>query len=96
MIFGYTIAVIAGFLLTAVRNWTGLETAKGYGLFALALLWMLGRVLPLFPVPPLLVAIVDLSFLPFLALVIGIPIVKSKNYRNLFFIPIFMIFIVLS
>jgi len=93
MIFGYTIAVIAGFLLTAVRNWTGLETAKGYGLFALALLWMLGRVLPLFPVPSLLVAVVDLIFLPCLALVIGIPIAKSKNYRNLFFIPIFIVFI---
>lgn len=94
MVFGYAIAVVAGFLLTAVRNWTGLETAKGYLLVLLALLWVLGRVLPFFPIPPLLIAIVDLSFIPCLGVVVGIPIIKSKNYRNLFFIPLFMIFLI--
>ena len=39
MLFGYAVAVIAGFLLTAVRNWTGLRTPDGPALAGLALLW---------------------------------------------------------
>ncbi|NIR99371.1 MAG: NnrS family protein, partial [Gammaproteobacteria bacterium] len=46
MVFGFTTAVIAGFLLTAVRNWTGIDTLQGAGLAALALLWLAGRLLP--------------------------------------------------
>src|SRR5690606_4185899 len=49
MLFGYTVAVIAGFLLTAVRNWTGLPTPAGAPLAALAALWVAGRVLVLTP-----------------------------------------------
>src|SRR5688572_27243709 len=49
MIFGYTAAVIAGFLLTAVRNWTDMATAQGWTLAALTLIWCLGRTLPFFP-----------------------------------------------
>ena len=44
MLFGYAAAVIAGFLLTAVRNWTGIDTPTGLPLAALALLWAAGRV----------------------------------------------------
>ena len=47
MLFGYTIAVMAGFLLTAVRAWTGLPTPSGVPLMALAALWVAGRVLVL-------------------------------------------------
>lgn len=46
MVFGYAVAVIAGFLLTAVRNWTGVPTARGPFLFALAGLWIAGRLVP--------------------------------------------------
>ena len=42
MLFGYTMAVIAGFLLTAVRAWTGQPTPAGVPLMALAALWVLG------------------------------------------------------
>ena len=49
MLFGYTTAVIAGFLLTAVPNWTGQPTPKGGALAALAGLWIAGRVLVLTP-----------------------------------------------
>src|SRR6202165_4379394 len=43
MLFGYTFAVIAGFLLTAVRNWTGLPTPSGALLAAIAALWLSAR-----------------------------------------------------
>ena len=48
MIYGYSMAVIAGFLLTAVRNWTGEQTLSGAGLFGLFLLWVVARIVFLF------------------------------------------------
>jgi len=47
MLFGYTIAVVAGFLFTAVRNWTNRPTPTGAVLAGFALLWLGGRVLVL-------------------------------------------------
>jgi uncharacterized protein involved in response to NO len=93
MIFGYGAAVIAGFLLTAVQNWTGLRTLDGTGLMLLAAWWLLGRLLPLVEtsLPDGMAAAVDLSFLPMLALAIAIPVVKKKNYRNLVFILILLL-----
>ena len=84
MVFGYASAVVAGFLLTAVRNWTGRETATGGALCALVLLWLGGRValLSASALPAPLVALVDLAFLPALAVVIARPIVASGNRRN--------------
>ena len=82
MLFGFTPAVIAGFLLTAVRNWTGRSTPSGSVLLALALLWLSARILILTGPPPI-AALVDLLFLPLLAAAVGIPIVRSGNYRNL-------------
>ena len=49
MLFGFAMAVIAGFLFTAVRNWTGRPTPSGPTLAAIALLWIAGRVLVLTP-----------------------------------------------
>ncbi len=81
MVFGFATATIAGFLLTAVRSWTGLETPTGLALAVLALLWLLGRVLLLIgPLP--LAAIVDFLFLPALAISVAIPILRSRNVRN--------------
>ncbi len=84
MIFGFTIAVIAGFLLTAVRNWTGRPVPTGAGLVALALTWLAGRIVMLFgaALPPLLVAVVDLAFLPVLAGALAVPLLKAGNKRN--------------
>ncbi|WP_259368440.1 NnrS family protein [Colwellia sp. BRX10-4] len=44
MIFGFGSAIIVGFLLTAVQNWTGIASVKGKPLAALFFLWLLGRV----------------------------------------------------
>jgi len=90
MIFGYTGAVIAGFLLTAVGNWTGQVILSGRSLGWLCLLWVYGRILPFFAdsLPHGLIAAVDLAFLPTLAVVIGIPIVRAKKYPNLVFVAL--------
>jgi uncharacterized protein involved in response to NO len=92
MLFGYTAAVIAGFLLTAVRNWTSLPTANGKTLGLLVVLWLLGRVLPLlpWPVPPVMVAILDVAFLPILAASLLVPLVRSGQRRNLVFVPVLL------
>ncbi|MGB5179007.1 MAG: NnrS family protein [Gammaproteobacteria bacterium] len=45
MVYGYGMAVIAGFLLTAVRNWTGVQTLHGIPLLLLLLLWLTARLL---------------------------------------------------
>ena len=81
MVFGYTSAVIAGFLLTAVRNWTGQPTPTGTGLAALVVVWICGRVFMLVG-PNALAVVADLAFLPMLAAVIAIPIWRSRNVRN--------------
>src|SRR5437762_8124065 len=49
MMFGFTLAVMTGFLFTAVRNWTSRSTPTGFSLAALAVLWLAGRVLVLTP-----------------------------------------------
>ncbi|MDR9435618.1 MAG: NnrS family protein, partial [Thiohalophilus sp.] len=85
LLFGYTTAVIAGFLLTAVRNWTGLPTLTGVPLMLLALLWLAGRLAiasaALLPAP--LVLIVDVAFLPVLALAIAVPLWRTRQMPNL-------------
>ena len=84
MTWGFVTAVIAGFLLTAVGNWTKSETATGAPLAGLGLLWAVGRVAMLFSgaLPRGLPAVVDLAFLPALALVLARPLLAAKNRRN--------------
>ncbi|MCZ7584351.1 MAG: NnrS family protein [Deltaproteobacteria bacterium] len=85
MVFGYTGAVITGFLLTAVRNWTsGRETARGPLLAALALLWLAARLAVIFAayVPKMLIAVLDAPFFFVAAVVIARPIVAAKTNRT--------------
>ena len=83
MLFGFAVAVIAGFLLTAAQNWTGIRTPSGPPLAALFLLWLAGRLSFLIPgLPAGLVALIDLSFLPVLALTLAWPIMKAKQLSN--------------
>ena len=87
MLFGYTIAVVAGFLLTAVPNWTGLPTAKGSLLAVLAFLWLAARcaLASTAVVPAWLAAVLDVTFLPIIAAVLLSPLWRSRNRRNLAF-----------
>ncbi len=93
MLFGYTIAVVAGFLLTAVRNWTGVATARGGWLAALAAVWLAGRLLPLLPGTGYagLIATVDMAFLPMLAVAIGVPLVRAGKRTNLVFLVLLLL-----
>jgi len=94
MIFGFGCAIIAGFLLTAVQNWTGAPGAKGNTLLALFLFWLAGRVVTLMPdlLGAPLSSIIDLTFLPAVAYILAKPIIAAKQYRNLFFVPLLALF----
>ncbi len=83
MLFGFAVAVIAGFLLTAAQNWTGIPMLSGRPLAALFLLWLAGRLGFLVPgLPVEWVALVDLAFLPVVALVLAVPIIKARQLNN--------------
>jgi len=94
MIFGFSGAVVAGFLLTAVQNWTGMRGVQGNQLLLLFLLWIAGRIVLIIPdlLGSTLSTIIDLSFLPVVAFLLAKPIVTVKQYRNLFFVPLLFLF----
>src|SRR6185312_5095865 len=85
MLYGYVAAAIAGFLLTAIPNWTGRLPVSGGALAGLALLWLAGRIAILFSaeIGGTLAATIDVAFLVTLAAVTGREIVAGKNWRNL-------------
>ena len=83
MLFGFAVAVIAGFLLTAAQNWTGIRTPSGPPLIALFVLWLAGRLAFVVPaLPPVWIAAIDLAFLPVLALALAWPIMKAGQLHN--------------
>ncbi|WP_031432787.1 NnrS family protein [Methylomarinum vadi] len=93
MLLGYSVAVIAGFLLTAVRNWTGIQTVTYDRLAGLFFLWIYGRIVPFYSelLPDPLIALIDFSFLPLLAYFVGQPILRAGLYKNLGFVALLLI-----
>jgi len=84
LLFGYGGAVVAGFALTAIPNWTGRLPVAGRALAALWTLWLLGRLGSLLPsLPGYSLLILDAPFLFALALLAGWEILAGRNYRNL-------------
>jgi uncharacterized protein involved in response to NO len=85
MIYGYVAAAVAGFLLTAIPNWTGRLPVNGYPLAALFALWLLGRLaIAGSAICGLLIAaVVDVAFLLIFAGVAFSEIVAGRNWRNL-------------
>lgn len=84
-LWGYLSAVVAGFMLTAVPNWTGRLPIVGLPLALLWGSWAVGR-LAVFAsagTPPLVTAALDLSFLVLLMFMLGREIVAGRNWRNL-------------
>ncbi|MGY2187251.1 NnrS protein [compost metagenome] len=82
MPFGFAVAIIAGFLLTAVPNWTGRPGLKGWPLIGLVLVWLLARIVWLLPVSPAVLLLLQVPFLPLLAVVLGRDLVAARKRDN--------------
>jgi uncharacterized protein involved in response to NO len=85
MLFGFVPAAVAGFLLTAIPNWTGRRPVTGAALATLAGLWALGRLVSLVSawMPAWVAITADLAFPLTLAAVLAREIIASGNRRNL-------------
>ena len=90
MLFGYTLAVVTGFLFTAVRNWTGKSTPTGAPLAGLAALWLAGRVLVLTPWS-IAAAVVNVAFPLGVAAGIAVPLWRARSRRNYFFVGLLLL-----
>ena len=84
MLFGFVVAAIAGFMLTAVPSWTGQRGFAGPPLMGLFVLWLVGRLAILSSArwPLWATAAVDLAFLPTLAAFVAVPLLRARN-RNM-------------
>jgi uncharacterized protein involved in response to NO len=85
MLFGYASAALAGFMLTAIPNWTGRLPVSGLRLLAIVFLWFAGRMAMAMPdaIDPLPATMIDGSFLIAMTAIAGREIVAGKNWKNL-------------
>lgn len=85
MIYGYTIAVISGFLLTATTNWTNRQTITGISLLILFLFWLLVRLLPFIPFYQNIAIMFLLETVFFVMLIVGLarPVIQAKQWKQL-------------
>ena len=90
MLFGFVLAVLTGFLLTAGQNWSGQPTPKGAYLAALAGLWLAGRVLVLSPWG-WLAAVMNVAFPLAVATALAIPLYRARNQRNYFLVGLLVL-----
>lgn len=90
MVFGFAVAIVTGFLFTAVRNWTGLPTPTGGRLIGLCLLWVGARLAYLLGAPTAALAI-ELLFLALVAAALLAPLVRARNSRNYFVGALFVV-----
>ena len=94
MLYGYVPAVMTGFLLTAIPNWTGRLPLQGGPLAALAALWIVGRVAVCVsqPLGALAAGVIDCSFLFFVAAAAAREVFVGRNWRNLPPVAIVLVF----
>lgn len=93
MIFGYTMAVVAGFLLTAAPKWTNDKHAQSVTIAALFLLWCAGRVVMWFSdvLPQYIVLTVDAIFIPLLALSLAGILIRARKMKNILFLVLLIL-----
>lgn len=97
MLFGFALAIIAGFALTAMQNWTGIPGVRGWSLAVASLLWFLPRILlPFLGEKHWLVIALDITWLPLVAIFLARPVIQVKQWRNLFFVPLMLLFTILN
>lgn len=91
MLFGFAAAIVVGFLLTAVQNWTGIRAPHGRGLVGLFVLWLAARILMMtgFAGYQWLVALIDISFLPIAAGYFANLLIRAGSRRNYQIIAVF-------
>ena len=82
MLFGFAAGVIVGFLLTAVKAWTGLPTPRGALLGTLAFVWLAARVAAVVAPYPVYAAL-DMALLPAVSLILLRVLIKAGNKRNI-------------
>lgn len=84
MLYGFAMAVVTGFLLTAVKNWTGMQTLQNKPLLILFLMWLGARLCMLLGVDFFMpAAVLDLSFNLFLFIAVVMPVIKAKQSRQI-------------
>jgi uncharacterized protein involved in response to NO len=93
MLFGFVCAIIAGFLLTAVKTWTNQDSIDSWPLFGLVLLWLLPRFFMFYPLAGFEVILpwLDLAFLPVVAGIMGRLVWRVRQFHNLIFIPVLLL-----
>ena len=97
MLFGFTVAIVTGFLLTAVQNWTQRTSVKGWHLVSLVSVWLVARLLMLWPsVNPWIVAVFDLAYLPLTTFFFIRPVWQAQQWRNVFFAPLLLVMFFLN
>ena len=82
MLYGYSVAVIAGFLLTAVGNWTGKQTLHGGGLLILFSFWVLARIAFSVTATIEIAGVLDMAFMLMLLVSISIPCIQAKQWKK--------------
>lgn len=90
MLFGFGVAIVTGFLLTAVQNWTGIPTLRSTRLWLLALLWLVARLLLAYPMGlnSYWLMMIDVAFLPMVGIAMASYVIRAKRWRNLIFVPV--------
>ncbi|MEI8592854.1 NnrS family protein [Photobacterium sp. Hal280] len=96
MLFGFTGAVIVGFLLTAVQNWTGIPGISGWKLGLVFAIWLIARVSLLVMAPHPVWMMLDLLWLAMAILFLAIPIVRNRQWRNVLFLPVLFLLLFLN
>lgn len=93
MLFGFVVAIVVGFLLTAVQTWTGIPSLTGMRLWAVVLLWLLGRILLAHPMglSAVTLLVIDVVFLPVVALCMASFVIQTKKWNNLVFAPLLLL-----
>jgi len=82
MPFGFAAAIVAGFLLTAVPNWTGIPGVRGGALIALVSVWVVGRLVWWLPLPTGLILALQWGVLPLLAVMLARDLIAARKPDN--------------
>lgn len=82
MLFGYLSAVMAGFVLTAIPNWTGRLPLSGWPLAGLVALWIAGRIATAWIASPIAALLIDITFPSALAFMVWREIIAGRNWKN--------------